>query len=226
MKDAPESKEHSTRLSVLAVAERLFAEIGFEKTTVADLARELRMSPANVYRFFSAKAEINEAVGRRLLRAVEAAGEEIVRRPQSAGEKLRAFLAAVENANDDRFRSSRKLHDLLETAFSQNWPIAHDHVEKLTKLLCEIISQGDREGEFAVGDCELAAILVRSASMRFWHPRLMVECAEDPEPTLDQMVDFCLAALAAPKLDAREGAHPLRPNGTLPLKAPKLCEPE
>ncbi|MGA2639230.1 helix-turn-helix domain-containing protein, partial [Methylocella sp.] len=77
MKDAPESKEHSTRLSILAVAERLFAEIGFEKTTVADLARELRMSPANVYRFFSAKAEINEAVGRRLLRAIEAAGEEI-----------------------------------------------------------------------------------------------------------------------------------------------------
>ena len=213
MKDAPESKEHSTRLSVLAVAERLFAEIGFEKTTVADLARELRMSPANVYRFFSAKAEINEAVGRRLLRAVEAAGEEIVRRAQSAGEKLRAFLAAVENANDDRFRSSRKLHDLLETAFSQNWPIAHDHVEKLTKLLCEIISQGDREGEFAVGDCELAAILVRSASMRFWHPRLMVECAEDPEPTLDQMVDFCLASLvqkaSAMGGDARNGVSRL-----------------
>jgi AcrR family transcriptional regulator len=58
------------------------------------------MSPANVYRFFSAKAEINEAVGRRLLRAIEAAGEEIVKQPRPAGEKLRTFLAAVEKAND------------------------------------------------------------------------------------------------------------------------------
>ncbi|MGA2636859.1 hypothetical protein [Methylocella sp.] len=58
---------------------------------------------------------------------------------------MRTFLAAVEKANDDRFRSNRKLHDLLETAFSENWPIAHDHIEKITKLLCEIISQGDRE---------------------------------------------------------------------------------
>jgi len=99
MKQSLQSKEHGTHPGILAVAERLFAEIGFEKTTVADIARELRMSPANVYRFFSAKAEINEAVGRRLLRAVEAAGEEIVRQPQPAGEKLRAFLAAVENAN-------------------------------------------------------------------------------------------------------------------------------
>jgi len=214
MKDAPESKEHNTRLSILSVAERLFAEIGFEKTTVSDLARELRMSPANVYRFFSAKAEINEAVGRRLLRAIEAAGEEIVKQPQPAREKLRAFLAAVEKANDDRFRSDRKLHDLLETAFSENWPIAHDHIEKITKLLCEIISQGDRDGEFVVGDCELAAILVRSACMRFWHPRLMVECAEDPEPTLDQMVDFCLGSLvqgaSAMGGDARNSVSPLR----------------
>jgi hypothetical protein len=102
---------------------------------------------------------------------------------------------------------------LLETAFSENWPIAHDHIEKITKLLCEIISQGDRDGEFAVGDCELAAILVRSASMRFWHPRLMVECAEDPEPTLDQMVDFCLASLvqraSAMGDDARNNVSPL-----------------
>ncbi len=185
---------------------RLFSQIGFEKTTVADIARELHMSPANVYRFFSAKAEINEAVGRRLLCAVEAAGEEIIKQSKPGREKLRAFLAAIERANDDRFHSDRKLHDLLETAFSENWSIARDHVEKITELLCEIVSQGDRDGEFAVSDCELAAVLIRSACIRFWHPRLMVECAEDPEPTLDQMVDFCLAGLVQGAPAAGRGA--------------------
>ena len=145
----------------------------------------------------------------------EQSGEEIVRRPQPASEKLRAFLAALEAANDNRFLSNRKLHDLLETAFSENWAIARDHVEKITRQLCEIISEGSRDGEFAVDDCDLTAILVRSACMRFWHPRLMVECAEEPEPTLDEIVDFCLAALArsqpAKKLDARNGVHTLTP---------------
>ena len=214
MKNMVQPKEHATRLDILSVAERLFAQIGFDKTTVADIARELRMSPANVYRFFSAKSEINEAVGRRLLCAVEAAGNEIVERSGSARDKLRAVLAAIEKANEDRLLSNRKLHDLLETAFSENWPIARAHIEKITRLLAEIISQGERDREFAVGDCELAAILVRSACIRFWHPRLMVECAQDPEPTLDQMVDFCLAALAqaapAMKLDAASGARPPR----------------
>lgn len=215
MKDPVESKEHSTRVSILDVAERLFAQIGFEKTTVSDIARELRMSPANVYRFFSAKAEINEAVGRRVLHATEAVGAGVVQGPGSASEKLRAFLAALEAANDNRFLSNCKLHDLLETAFSENWAIARDHVEKITRQLCEIISEGSRDGEFAVDDCDLTAILVRSACMRFWHPRLMVECAEEPEPTLDEIVDFCLAALArsqpAKKLDARNGVHTLTP---------------
>jgi hypothetical protein len=72
-----------------------------------------------------------------------------------------------------------------------------DTIEELGKIrmLPEIISQGNRAGEFNVSDSDLAAILVRSACIRYCHPRLMVECAQDPEPTVDQMIDFCFAAL-------------------------------
>lgn len=59
-----------------------------------------------------------------------------------------------------------------------------------------IISRGKEQGEFAVDDCQLAAVLVRSACIQFYHPRVMVENAVNPEPTLDQMVDFCLRALS------------------------------
>jgi AcrR family transcriptional regulator len=157
----------------------LLSEIGFEKTTVSDIARELQMSPANIYRFFSAKADINGAVGRRLLAAIEATGDGIVKNAASARDKLRALLATIGSANEERFLSNRKLHDLLETAFSDNWSIARDHIGKITELLGEIISQGIRDRDFAVGDCELPAILVRSASIRFWHPRQMVEDAQN-----------------------------------------------
>ncbi len=197
MKHSSQAKEPDPHLAILGVAERLFGEIGFQKTTVADIARELRMSPANVYRFFSAKSEINEAVGRRLLEEMEGAVAVIAGRPGRASEKLRACVAAIESANSQRFMSNRKLHELVETAFNENWPIVRQDVEKITRLFAEIIAQGKKDGEFHVEDCELAAILVCSACARFCHPRLMVECAHDPEPTLDQMVDFCLAALGS-----------------------------
>src|ERR1700704_5814429 len=50
-----ENIEADTRARILVVAERLFREIGYQKTTVADIAKMLRMSPANVYRFFDSK---------------------------------------------------------------------------------------------------------------------------------------------------------------------------
>jgi AcrR family transcriptional regulator len=189
-------ENHDTRLAIVEAAERLFGQIGFQKTTVADIARELRMSPANVYRFFSAKAEINEAVARRLLAQIEVVVAEFARRGGPASQRLRDAIAAIEKQNAQRFLENRKLHELVETAFNENWPIVHEHLQNVTSVLAEIILQGNEDREFHVEDCELAAILVRSACIRFCHPRLMVECAQDPEPTIDQMVDFCLTALA------------------------------
>src|SRR6202035_3855730 len=69
--------EHDTRERILVVAERLFREIGYQKTTVADIAKVLRMSPANVYRFFDSKKAIHEGVARTLMGGVEDAAEGI-----------------------------------------------------------------------------------------------------------------------------------------------------
>src|SRR5260370_27278766 len=76
--------EHDTRERILVVAERLFREIGYQKTTVADIAKVLRMSPANVYRFFDSKKAINEGVARRLMGGVEDAAQAIATRHESA----------------------------------------------------------------------------------------------------------------------------------------------
>ena len=96
------------------VAARLFADIGFQKTTIGDIAHELRMSPANVYRFFPSKAEINNEVGRRLLAEMEVAVLEGVNGSVSPSDKLRAAIATIEKLNAQRFLSSPKLHELLE----------------------------------------------------------------------------------------------------------------
>ena len=72
-----EHVEPDTRERILVVAERLFREIGYQKTTVADIAKVLRMSPANVYRFFDSKKAIHEGVARTLMGGVEDAAQAI-----------------------------------------------------------------------------------------------------------------------------------------------------
>jgi AcrR family transcriptional regulator len=196
MRNLNEDKEKDTRRLIVEVGERLFRQIGFQKTTVADIARELHMSPANIYRFFASKAEINEAVCRQTLSEVEAAALAIARTSVPAGQRLREVIASVEKLNEQRYISDRKLHEMVEAAVSENWAIAREHFATMERILGQIIREGMASGEFRAGDPELAALLVYSACIRFCHPRLMAECAQDPEPTIDQMVDFCLAALA------------------------------
>jgi AcrR family transcriptional regulator len=50
------------RRRIVQAAIRLHREIGFKKTTVADIARGASMSPANVYRFFASKQAIEGVV--------------------------------------------------------------------------------------------------------------------------------------------------------------------
>ncbi|MGO9673353.1 MAG: TetR family transcriptional regulator [Methylocella sp.] len=195
MKIVNENGERDAHFRIVEVATRLFGQIGFQKTTVSDIARELHMSPANIYRFFSAKAEINEAVARHLLAEIEVALENIAKEGGPASKQLRASIVAIEKRSAHLFLENRKLHELVETAFNENWPVVHEHVQKLNDALAAVIAHGNAEGEFHVEDCDLAAILVRSACIRFCHPRLLVECAKDPEPTIDEMIDFCLVAL-------------------------------
>jgi AcrR family transcriptional regulator len=191
------AKEKDQRGKIIETAERLFRQIGFQKTTVADIARELRMSPANVYRFFASKSEINAEVARLLMDEVEAVAEQIAAGSGSASERMRALIKTTEAMNSERYIDERKLHDMVEVALNEQWPIVEEHICKVGSSLGHIIADGMASGEFASGDPVLATKLVQTACMRFCHPRLMVECADKTEPTIDQMVDFCLAALRA-----------------------------
>ena len=85
--------ERDTRLCIVDTAERLFKAIGYQKTTVADIAKTLRMSPANVYRFFDSKKSINEAVLERYKGEQEQALLEISGRGGTASSRLRAVAS-------------------------------------------------------------------------------------------------------------------------------------
>ena len=76
------TKPEDTRARIMETAETLFRRLGYAKTAVADIASELRMSPANVYRFFPSKTAIVQAICQRCLERArrEGLGDRRVRR--------------------------------------------------------------------------------------------------------------------------------------------------
>src|SRR6476469_5321588 len=96
-----ENVESDTRERILTVAERLFRQIGYQKTTVADIAKELRMSPANVYRFFDSKKAIHEGVARTLMGEVEREAQRVAHSEGPAAVRLREMIKTIHRMNTE-----------------------------------------------------------------------------------------------------------------------------
>src|SRR4051812_38880653 len=152
-----DNSEADTRQRILVVAERLFREIGYQKTTVADIAKILRMSPANVYRFFDSKKAIHEAVARRLMGEVETAAHDIVIGPGPAAAKLRELMISVNRMNSERYVGDSKLHEMVAIAMEEDWDVCVANMECITGVIGEVIAQGAASGEFHAPDVPLAA---------------------------------------------------------------------
>src|SRR5689334_21351478 len=137
-----EHVEPDTRERILVVAERLFRQIGYQKTTVADIAKVLRMSPANVYRFFDSKKAIHESVARRLMGEVETAAHDIVIGPGPAAQKLRELMVSINRMNSERYVGDSKLHEMVEIAMEEDWGVCVAHMERITSTIAEVIAEG------------------------------------------------------------------------------------
>jgi AcrR family transcriptional regulator len=188
--------ELDTRERILEVAERLFRQIGYQKTTVADIAKELRMSPANVYRFFDSKKAIHEGVARGLMGGVEIAAQSIANRPGQAAPRLRELMKTVHRMNSERYVGDSKMHEMVEIAMEESWDVCLAHMELITQTIGSVIAQGVATGEFEVDDLQAASLCSCAAMIRFFHPQMIAQVAGKPGPTIDQMVDFILASLA------------------------------
>ena len=187
-----------TATRILDEAERLFRHYGYTKTTVADIASELGMSPANIYRFFASKSKIHEALAGRMLAAREVALFELAKLPISASEKLKRFMIEEHQATVAQMIGEAKVHEMVAVALEEHWSVIDRHMRRMTEILSEIIAEGMKAGEFAMGDPMRAARCFKAAVISVCHPTVVAQCRLDPEiATPGELADFVLKALKA-----------------------------
>ncbi|HEY5794107.1 MAG TPA: TetR family transcriptional regulator [Bosea sp. (in: a-proteobacteria)] len=191
--------ERDTRQSIVDTAERFFRDIGYQKTTVADIAKSLRMSPANVYRFFDSKKSINEAVLARFKGELEESLSLIMAEPRPAGSRLREMLLTVHRVNQARFADQQRMQEMVCAAMEESWDAILGHIERFDALLGRVVAEGVANGEFRALDPMAATQCIRTAMIRFQHPLLMAQCERIPGPSAEELIDFIMTALEQPK---------------------------
>jgi len=196
-----ETMEPDTRERILVVAERLFRELGYQKTTVGDIAKALHMSPANVYRFFDSKKAIHEGVARILMGEVEVAAQAIMAKPGPATPRLRELLATIHRMNSERFVGDSKLHEMVEIAMEESWEVCVAHMQTIVESIAGVVAQGVASGEFEAQDVPLTALCICQGMMGYFHPQMIAQAVNKPKPhaPIEQMIDFLLVGLATRK---------------------------
>lgn len=140
--------EHSVREQIVQAATEYFGHYGYEKTTVADLAKSIGFSKAYIYKFFSSKQAIGEVICTNRLRMIMDIVEANIAGSTSSSEKLRVLFRAVIDASSDLFFYDRKLYDIAAAASVEQWSSAVNYTNKLKKIVADIINEGRLNGEF------------------------------------------------------------------------------
>jgi AcrR family transcriptional regulator len=183
---------------IIEVAEEQFRRIGYAKTAVADIARELGMSPANVYRFFASKSAINEAICEKHFAEVHGLLRAILAEDRPAAERLERFVVELHLYNKSRCVAERRLHEMVAAGMEENWSAVERHIAAIHEMVAAIVADGIRRGEFAPGLEPMdAAKAVLTACTGVLHPALIAQFAhKDLEEDARRVLRYLLRALA------------------------------
>jgi AcrR family transcriptional regulator len=192
------TKPDDTRARIVDAAEMLFRRLGFAKTAVADIAGELGMSPANVYRFFPSKNAIVEAICQRCLAEVEDKAWAVARGRGSAADRMERMILDIFTYHRDNFIAEQRVHDMVLVAIEHSWDAIKVHKQAMHAALELIVRDGIAAREFEVVDPRETATVMMQSLIRYTHPLVIADCLKDHddiEGELRRSVRFLLRAI-------------------------------
>jgi AcrR family transcriptional regulator len=175
------TKPDDTRARIIETAEALFRRVGFAKTTVADIAAELDMSPANVYRFFASKNAIVEAICKRCLAEVEDKAWAVARSKAPAAARAERLVLEILAYHRENFVTEQRVNELVVAAIEQSWDSIRAHKDVMLNVMELILRDGIAAGEFEPVEPRETADLIMRSVILFTHPLLVGQCLEEGE---------------------------------------------
>jgi AcrR family transcriptional regulator len=188
-------RDDTKRDEILTAAMEVFARYGFRKTTVGDIIREAGVSRATVYKHFTDKGGIFDAVVRREMLEVLAADRRAVEGESTTRGRLRAAITT----HAELIRRKINLLRLTKERFAEIVPHSADRVRELTTeataLFASILRRGVEDGDIHVKDVDRAALTVLYACKGIFMTAVMDSWEDDRDIIVENMLDMLMDGL-------------------------------
>jgi AcrR family transcriptional regulator len=211
-----ERKRHAKEELLLAAARELFANKGYDATTIDEIAERADFGKGSVYSYFRSKEEIFRTLIERAVAEVSTLFDRLEGEPLDAEAKLRFLVKELMAYYEQNFDFARLLATEIQLAYPDIFEavgarIAPEHIElyhQHTAVIAKLIEQAQKEGVFSEIDASEAAAILRSiisAEIMSWGREGCVgSLAERSETVLNVFLNG---------LKIRTGGSSIPPNG-------------
>lgn len=151
-----------------------FIQYGFGKTTMVEIAKDCGMSAGNLYRYFESKFDIGVGVAQLYICKAEQILRDVLKRPGlSASQRLEAFVLEKLRFMHSQIIEQPNVQDLVDYILDDRWDLVERHRDVQNSLMAEILSEGNRTGEFNVSDVVHTANAIYALTTKFRLPHFI-----------------------------------------------------
>ena len=147
-----------------------------------DVARVLGVSHGSVYRHFSSKAELRDAVTRIWLSRITDPLEPVIVEDVPATERLHRWLRGLITIKRRLLADDPELFATYVELGTDAREVVGEHMDHLTDQVTRIVEQGRAQGELETADPKATSRAILGATARFHHP---AHASEWSDPKID-----------------------------------------
>ncbi|WP_454686452.1 TetR family transcriptional regulator [Agrobacterium leguminum] len=198
VKRRPRRSAEETRRDILAKAEELFRERGFNAVAIADIAAALGMSPANVFKNFSSKNALVDAIAFEQIGAFER-GIQPLDKSHAPLSRLRHLARTLMEQHHRDLNDNPYIFEMILMTAKQDMKCGDYYKAVIANLLADIIRDGIDARIYAPAEISPLAETVLHALTSVIHPVLLArEDIGNLATRCDQLVDLIDAGLRNP----------------------------
>ncbi|MGL4243263.1 MAG: TetR/AcrR family transcriptional regulator [Beijerinckiaceae bacterium] len=184
---------------ILAAATDHLKRHGPRKFTVVDVAQAAGMTHPNVYRYFTSKTALIDALVTNWLKPLEELVETVIGAPDPVPDKLERMITAISRA----YRAAKTDEPELFLAFAQatatSRAVSRKHRARLRKAFERVLEEGIGAGVIAIRERAKAQALLIDCCWRFIDPASIMTESDTPagvDGRLERAIEAAVQRLA------------------------------
>lgn len=196
--------DETPKARILTAAADQLKRHGLRRFTVVDVAQAAGMTHPNIYRYFTSKTALIDALVTNWLKPLEERIETVIGAPDPVPDKLERMITAISRAYRVARVDEPELFQAFVTATAASRAVSRKHRARLRKAFERVLDEGIGAGVIGIRERAKAQALLVDGCWRFIDPAsIMAE--SDTSAGVDGRLERVIEAVVQ-RLSRRDGA--------------------